>query len=170
MKTKRGKLKYFVAFIFVIAILHSVLQLTVFTPGFLGFYERGISGFSVGKTDLGDELESEPISPLSRIFLIAEWTLLIIGVVFLTLKKRSEIRKELIGIDLKKYSAKGKKTELDTLYNLLKEKKSLHIGTIAKAFNVDKALALKWAKTLEEGKLAAIDYPKFGEPEVSIRR
>ena len=79
----------------------------------------------------------------------------------------SEDKKELKSINLDQVS-RSSETDLDVLYKLLKEKGKLRISTIAKAFKVDKDLAMEWGKTLEEGKLAIIDYPRFSGPVIKL--
>lgn len=58
------------------------------------------------------------------------------------------------------------KTDIDSLYNLLKENKRLSFDNIEKAFGVNKDTVASWAKILESGNLALIYQPKFGEPEL----
>ncbi|MFH0808397.1 MAG: hypothetical protein V1888_02165 [archaeon] len=59
-------------------------------------------------------------------------------------------------------------TDLDTLYEILKERKSIGIADIEKLFNVNSEVALGWAKILENGDLAIIDYPSFGKPVLML--
>lgn len=59
-------------------------------------------------------------------------------------------------------------TNLDVFYNLLKDKKSLSIKTVAKLFKVSREKALEWAKILENHELVTIEYPTFSVPEVKI--
>ena len=59
------------------------------------------------------------------------------------------------------------KTDLDTLYNILKDKKQLRTSSIAKLFKVNKETALNWCKILESGNLAVLDYSS-GDPVVRV--
>ena len=60
------------------------------------------------------------------------------------------------------------KTDLDTLYLLLKNKKKLNIDSISKTFGVTNEKALEWAKILENSDLVKVEYPAFSSPEVKI--
>ena len=151
-------------------ILHQTLHFTIFGTGISGLYETGISGLSIGKFYLGEELrKNQTASPVSRTILIIEWSLLIIAIAFIFVRNKIEAKKEAESVKLpQKYKKSEKSTELDVFYNLLKEKKHLKLSTIEKVFSVSKKVALSWAKTLESGNLARIEYPRFGEPEVIL--
>ncbi|NPE26914.1 hypothetical protein HNV12_02840 [Methanococcoides sp. SA1] len=60
------------------------------------------------------------------------------------------------------------RTDLDTLYEILKQKKTIDIIDIEKTFNVDSDVAFEWAKILENGNLAIIDYPRFRKPTLKL--
>ena len=60
-------------------------------------------------------------------------------------------------------------TEIDVLYRLLQEKKSLSVATIAKTFGITKEKAIEWAKILEDNDLATVEYPAFNDPQVEIK-
>ena len=157
--------------LFLIGISHLILQLTIFGTGISNFNEAGISGFSIGKLKLGEELKSNSsISPISKWLIAMEWALLIFSMSFVLIKNKMEMKKEIESTKLppKKVSKFHKTTELDMLYSLIKEKKHLRLSTIAKIFKVKKEIALNWARTLESGNLVKISYPKFSEPEVFL--
>ena len=61
------------------------------------------------------------------------------------------------------------KTDLDDLYNTLKARKELRLSTICRLFNISKDGAVEWARILENGDLAYVDYPSFGEPILKIK-
>ena len=65
-------------------------------------------------------------------------------------------------------SSRPSETDLDVLYKLLKEKNTIRISTIAKAFKIDQDLAMEWGKTMEDAKLALIDYPRFSGPVLKL--
>ncbi len=132
----------------------------------LGYYvykfgfNKGITGFSIAETFSG---LFTGISSQGKIILLVQWVFLIF-VLFLSGVKDKRVKsrkKELQGINLKKSTSKSG-TDLDTLHNVLQKKKQLRVSTISKLFNINKDTAMSWAKTLESGNLATIDY-KFGE-------
>lgn len=157
----------------IIALTHSTFHFAAFGSGVLGLKQSSlVSGFSIGDTDIGEELEAQKaqLSPLSIIILTGEWVL--VGLLFAlgALRKKIELKEEISSIHIKHISDKSKtKTELDSLYKILQEKKRLNLATISKAFKVDKKIALEWCKTLESGDLAIIYTPRFGDPVISIR-
>ena len=104
---------------------------------------------------------------------IAQWVLiilvlasLIITLIKFTLKNKKEEKIE--EIPEIKINNEGASTDLDTLYNLLKIKKTLNTRSISKAFNIPHEKALEWAKILENHDLVRIEYPTFSPPEVKI--
>ncbi len=106
---------------------------------------------------------------LSKIFFIVQWSALFL-VIFIALFRDKGIinrKKEIAGVDLSKMS-KNSKTDLDTLYNIIQNKKEIRVSTISKLFKVNKDVAMEWCRILESGNLAVIDYPGFGEPVVKL--
>jgi len=171
MMRKKGLFGILVSTLIIITIMHQTLHFTVFGTGISGFFETGISGLSIGKFYLGEELRKNSLttSPISKIALIIEWSLLIIALIFIFIRNKTTARKEIEEIKSpQKYKKSERSTEIDMLYNMLKEKKHLRLSTIAKVFNVSKKVALSWAKTLEYGNLVTINYPKFGDPEIIL--
>jgi hypothetical protein len=171
MKRKKRKLGIFVTLIIIVLMLHSTIHFSLLGKGVTGFFEKGILGFSIGKFSIGEDIKDryQAISPASKIILIGEWAILILVIVTAVIKSRVEIKKELSGIKSPhKYKSTKKSTDLDALFNLLKEKKHLRLSSIAKAFKIDKDLALSWSRTLESAQLVSINYPKFGDPEVVL--
>jgi len=77
-------------------------------------------------------------------------------------------RKEVKSIDLTKNS-KNSKTDLDTLYKVLLNKKQIRISSVSKLFNIEKDIAMDWAKILESGDIAIIDYPLIGGPIIKLK-
>lgn len=103
---------------------------------------------------------------------IAQWVILLLIVIvawinFLKHKKQEEIsiKEALPFINYKKTKSQ---TDLDTLYNLLKQKKELTIGTISNLFRISKEKSLEWAKILEDHELVIIEYPAFDDASVKI--
>ena len=137
---------------------------------FLFFYRVG--GFARGVTGLAvKEIPKEysSLSSISKTFLIGQWALLILLLAYSFIKDKNLVsrKKELIGIDIKKMS-KNSKTDLDTLYNILKMKKQLRASSIAKIFNVNINVAIEWGKILESGNLAIMEYGSTKDPTIKI--
>lgn len=107
----------------------------------------------------------------SLVAFIAQWIVLLAIVIFAYskfLKNRKEEEAKIAGFVLTEPKTKAG-TYLDTFYELMKEKKSLNVGTIAKAFKIPKEKALEWARILEEHNLVTIEYPAFSDADVKIR-
>lgn len=126
----------------------------------------GLTGFSV-IDKVGEMYSSLPATSKSILFI--QWGVLIILLLYAAFRDKGITRdkKELNSINLSQVS-KQSETDLDVLYKLLKEKGKLRISTIAKVFKIDKELAMEWGKTMEEGKLAVIDYPRFSGPVIKL--
>lgn len=60
--------------------------------------------------------------------------------------------------------AKRSRTDLDVLYEMLKNKKEIDLRDVERVFQVSPEVAIGWAKVLEDGDLIEIDYPRFGKP------
>ncbi len=125
-----------------------------------------LTGFSVVEK-VGEMYSSLPTT--SKVILLIQWGILIILLLYTAFKDKgmSDDAKELKTLNLKESSGTSE-TDLDILYKLLKEKNILRISTIEKAFKINKELAMEWGKTLEEGKLAVIDYPRFSGPVLKL--
>jgi hypothetical protein len=150
-----------------------LITLGLFVLLFLGinlylYFNKGensysvLSGFSI--KDLQGGLN------LSVIIFIGQWILLLAIVLFsytrfLKHKKEGEVKEVPYQESLTKERSG---TELDSLYELLKNKKKLSVDTIAKTFSVSKEKAIEWAKILENSELVTIEYPAFNDPEVRI--
>jgi len=59
---------------------------------------------------------------------------------------------------------KKSQTDLDMVYEILKKRKRIDIVDIEEVFKVSPEVAFGWAKILENGDLAVIEYPRFGKP------
>ncbi|MBI5804051.1 hypothetical protein HY450_02300 [Candidatus Pacearchaeota archaeon] len=171
MKRKSGFLKLLMTFLILLIIIHSFVHLSVYGTGISAEVDGTISGFSVGKVKVGEEIKSVyPLKQsLSGIFVVGEWVLLLIFFVFFFTKSRLSKRKEFEEIHMNRKKRMGTKTDIDVLYEMLKEKKRLRFSSIAKAFEIEESVVMEWGKTLESGGLALIDYPRFGEPYIVIK-
>ena len=169
MEKKRTYVGIFLFMIFVVAILHSgTYLLTNFTADLKSGGTNPISGLSIKQ--IPQNQDSYVSSSISKIFIIFEWAFLILGTVFLILKQRIDLRKEIISLYITKkyYTQEKKQTDIDILYQILQEKKHLKIASISKVFHISKETAMEWAKILENGELASMYYPQFGDAEILL--
>jgi outer membrane biosynthesis protein TonB len=103
-----------------------------------------------------------------HIFVIIEWSLVVLAIFFIVLYLTKRKIKNKNKINLNKYRSK-EKTDLDVLYDLLKEKKGLKVSTISNLFKIDKEVTMEWGKILESGNMATIEYPALGETIIKIK-
>jgi len=147
-------------------ILVVIVFLVVEAAAFLYFMAPGgMSGFSI--VDVSEAYSK--FYPHSKIFLIIQWAILVVLLVFVYFKNIGihKRNKEIKSVNLK--SAVGKsKTNLDALYLILKERKTLSVKTASKLFNIKTDLGMEWARILEAGDLVTIDYPGIGSPLIKI--
>ncbi|NCO11100.1 hypothetical protein CO038_00995 [Candidatus Pacearchaeota archaeon CG_4_9_14_0_2_um_filter_39_13] len=174
---KRGAgkiLTVLISAVLIIIALHLMAHFTVYGTRIPTLGEKGVSGLAIGPLGI-DESEFQDIKgntqkeTFSKYLIVGEWLFLIVLVLFTFVKDRVSMTREVIDLNIKeRYKNPGNKTDLDILYEILKEKKTLRVSTISKMFNIDKRLVMDWINTLESGDLASINYPRFGEPEVRI--
>lgn len=151
---------FFKTVVFVIVLLLAEVGLLYY------FYSpKTISGFSIA--DFKEAYAN--VYPTSKVFLYSQWIILFLIVLFVYLKNKGILKRnrEKSSIDLEKIT-KGSKTDLDSLYNLLKEKKRVSIKVIAHLFEIEDDLAIDWARILEAGGLATVEYPGIGSPFVML--
>ncbi|MEM4625529.1 MAG: hypothetical protein QXJ28_02080 [Candidatus Pacearchaeota archaeon] len=113
-------------------------------------------------------INSNLLSFNSNKILLGIIILFIVIISYILIKKRKSKKIE----DEIKVSVEKKEeglTDIDLLYELLKRKKRMNISTIAKIFKINKELAIEWARILEEGDLAEINYPILSEPTLEIK-
>lgn len=171
MVYKKRLFKIILSFLIVVSLFHIFYHFAVFGTGFYGFYEKGISGLAISKFPLGEELRKnyQSTSTISKLAIAAEWCLVAVIILLIFMRNKAEMKKEISGIKTpQKYRKTENSTELDLLYNILKEKKHLRLSSIAKIFKVSKDIALEWAKTLEYGNLVSIEYPSVRDPEIIL--
>jgi hypothetical protein len=72
--------------------------------------------------------------------------------------------------EIKNKNAKEIITDIDVLYELLKEGNSIKISLLAKAFDSDYDLVMKWCKILEDAKLASIKRNLFRVASITIKK
>src|SRR3990167_5953895 len=158
MKRSRFLFMFAVVLIF-IAIVHTTGHFYFFGTGIQGFRETGLSGLSVGERDVGEDATGiySIDSSISQIMIIG------------FARSRSRSRDEFNELKISLGKIKGERdTDLDKLYGALQERKRIGFGVIAKAFNVHGKVVHEWAKILESGKLANIDYPRVEDPEIVL--
>jgi|SRR3989344_1206509 len=160
---KRGSLKLkVISLIFLVLLLNIVF----FTIKY-GEFREGVTGFSVQETI---SKSYNNMSLASKIFLVLQWIILLIVFISVVFKEKSQELEQAQSLKIpNNYHLKEQKTDLDVLYDLLKEKKELKLSAIAKAFNIDENIAMEWAKILQTGNLAIIDYPFFGGAIIRIK-
>jgi len=130
---------------------------------------------SFSYSSISGKFIKEPINlpegiTISKIAFAIQWVILLIILIFAYVRFRKHQKEEKIRINLSEIKRKKSRseTELDILYNLLKEKKKLRIKTIARVFKIPKEKALDWGKILENSELVKIEYPAFSDPEVKL--
>ena len=89
--------------------------------------------------------------------------IIIVVLIFLIIRKIRK-KRDSIKQDFFKEKTGASRTDLDTLYEVLKRKKKVNMYDVERAFKIDSKVAIEWAKILENGDLAVIDYPRFGKP------
>ena len=154
--------------IIVIIIISLIINLSAFIfQG--GIFDKGLTGFSIKETLSSTFKRTMDMSPIMKIFLISQWVLLFIILMYSAFKDKNVLnqKKDEKELHIQKNLSKNK-TDLDILYEVLQKKKKLKISAISKAFKIEKDIALEWCKILESGNLAEIDYPGLGQPVIKI--
>jgi uncharacterized membrane protein len=129
--------------------------------------DGGISGNSI-RDVLGSFYEMSSIN--QRIFILVQVVLLIVIViaVFFIVRKFRHKQTFSKGDYVVKDGGKRSRTDLDVLYEMLKKRKEIDLEDVERVFKVSSEVALGWAKVLENGELAEIDYPRFGKPVLRL--
>ena len=172
-------------------VLSIVLVIALINIGYFVYSNvyssKTITGFSINEINksLSDRYNS--LSFPLKIFLIGQWVFLLFILFYAAFRDRGlnaiidenigskeniEIIEEIENIENAEIPAERNldktKTDLDVLYEILKNKKQLSISTISRLFKIDKDTALEWCKILESGELVSVSYPAFSEPFVLI--
>lgn len=173
MVEKKGasRLNVLVIFVLFFAVLHTTSHIFIFGTGVDGIVKGGVSGFSIGELNLGDdvELQAKKASPISRIIIVFEWIVLIGLIIFGMIRTRIHVAPEkVIDSTHVRHSKIAGRTDLDDLYEFLQKEKSVSLSKIQKVFGVSKETVDIWSKTLESGNLVEIHYPHIGEPELRV--
>lgn len=158
---KRGEI---ISVIIIVGILASLNLFLYLSKG--NFSYSNFSGMAIS------EIPKLPQGiNFSVIAFVVQWGLLLLIVIIAYLRHLKHKKEEDIKINYSKIkTSKGKSsTDLDVLYDLLKNKKRLKINIIAKTFKITNDKALEWAKILENSELGVIEYPAFNEPEIRLK-
>ena len=129
---KRGvKILISVLWLFIIvAVGHSLFHFYLFGTGINGFFENGVSGFSIGGFTVGEERTgtySSAVS-ISQMAVIFEWFAILVIFVLVYTKSRIEFKRETKDLEGEKSKIGLRaKTDLDKLYELLQKKKRILI-------------------------------------------
>ncbi|MFH1365696.1 MAG: hypothetical protein ABIH28_03870 [archaeon] len=165
MKQKRGGF-FFKAFLIVMGILILSVAFFLYDSGALKF-NKGLTGFIAEEAI--DYLTK--MNPNTKLFLIVQWVVLILVLIFLYIKDIKNLKKhDKKGTILFKKQTGESKTDLDSLYATLQENKFIKISTIVKSFKVSKEVAMEWCKILESADLATVEYPNLGGPILKINK
>lgn len=106
------------------------------------------------------------ILPVSGVFLVVSWIVILIILIFLLLPKKIKKIEESY---IKKEGHEKVNTDLDTLYSMILKNKKMKLEQISKTFKIDNERALEWIKILENNNLVTIEYPAFNSPLVLIK-
>ena len=169
---KRGSTKALtvvLTMIAVIAVIHTVLHFTVYGTGIDGFHKTGISGLSIGKLNLGDDIKNNSeISNTSKVSLSIEWIAIVLLGIFTFVYGRTNTGNDISKFDIKSKGKTSATTDLDILYDVLKEKKKVSLLSIQNIFKINEETAIEWCKILESGNLAELSYSKVGESFLTL--
>lgn len=162
--------------VFLFIVLVFFINIGTFFYKYGDIKNKGLTGFSIFAVK-ETTLNVLNMSILSKIFFIVQWSFLLIVLVYAFFRDQSvsitSQKVDTINVDKNakrnEKNAKKHKTDLDVLYDILKNRRQLNISTVSKSFNVSNEVATEWAKILESGELATIEYPGFGEPKIVIK-
>ena len=160
-------LKFFAFALFVFAVFHTTVHFFSYEAGLFGL--NGVSGFLVRGVPIGEEIaESYPIGEsVSRVFVLVEWLVVLSGIIFVFVKSRKEFNIEFTQLKVIKMENEKRGTDLDRLYEMVKKRKVVGLKAAAKVFEVSEEVIGKWGQTLEQAKLASLEYP-FGGGAVLV--
>lgn len=162
-------MKFFFSLLLLVGVLHFVFHFFVLQQGIFGLMPSGISSYELLDNTLLENLKTKfnPVSgSSSALVLIIEWSAIFFFIVFFAFFRRIRDRKEMESLNLgkEKMEKTWTNTDLDNLYEVLKERKSLKLSTISKVYSVDKDTVMSWGRALESAGLVKVVYPMFGEP------
>jgi hypothetical protein len=163
MELKEEKPMFLKVFLIVLIVLLINIGYVMYTSKNLS---SNLTGFAISES-LSNSFYS--LSPLARIFMIGQWVVLLSVLLFAGIRDLRMHKNKSESIDFHiEINADKNKTDLDTLYEIIKENQELPISAISKSFNITKEIAMEWCKILESGELVTISYPGFSEPLIRI--
>lgn len=164
---KEEKPIFFRVFLVIFMIFLMSLGIWGYNLGIRFNFSNGLIGNSIKDVVVNAK---ENLTPLSKILIIAQWFLLFLALFFVYFKDKGIKRRnnELIGIDFEAIKKKST-TDIDSLYEILKQRKKIGMGTISTRFKISRELAMEWSRILEMSNLAMIDYPGFGEAVLTLK-
>lgn len=177
---KRGDTKIakaMMALVILVLVIHITAHFMIYGTGVKGFGEKGVSGLSIGSLEIDGKAidafrsDNPESNNISKYIIAGEWVVLIAILLYILVKGKMKLDKEIKSEELTKREIRphrGNETDIDILYDLLKEKKEIRLAVIAKSFGVSESTALEWCKILEEGDLATLKYPTVGSPKLVL--
>lgn len=156
-----------------VGVLFVVFLLVLVNVGFVFYSSYDDISFDEGFTGLSvrDMVVSTftGLTVVQKIVLFIQVFIFVAIIVFIFMRGVGErgIKKELSPQEVNVYHRKYE-TDLDTLNNVLKRKKKIHLSSIASAFNVSRETAMEWCRALESSHLGSIEYPMLGEIYIKV--
>lgn len=157
-----------------IFVINVILHIIIFGTGIKFLLKNGINQIIFGSkiiqissfADLNFNLR------IYSFFAIVLELILIFFFLFIDSKNKDEFVKEMRAVKkLKTEFAKSKnQTDLDVLYNILKERKKIKVSILHTVFDVDRETMRDWIETLESGDLVELNNKKFGESELIFKK
>ena len=165
MKQKKRGI-FFKVFLGVMVILVLNIAFFIYSSGTFQI-NQGLTGFAA--RDLVDY--SSKMNTNTKTFLIVQWVFLILVLISVYIKDLKNLKENTTkGEVLFKKQTGQSKTDLDSLYATLQEKKAFKVSTIVKSFKVSKDVAMEWCKILESANLATVEYPNLGGPVLKLSK
>ena len=152
-------------------IIVIILVLTISTLNMYFYFNKGKFSYSALSGGVTAEIPKIPLKlDISTIAFIIQWVIVLIIIIIAYVNHLKGKKEETVRVNYNQIKIKKSKsgTDLDIFYEILKSKRRVKTGTIAKIFKISKEKALEWAKILENHDLAIIEYPAFNDPEVRI--
>lgn len=152
-----------------LAVSVGVILLNFGVLFFRSFRTANISGRVTENVVRSALADSVKLSISSKIFLVVQLVLItgILVYTFVYERKMRKAEKDFMSSHMEKTGPN--ETDLDVLYEALKNKKKFSLSAIANSFKINREVAMEWCKILESGDLAVIEYPGFGEPVIKIK-
>ena len=174
MVNKNPRKAILINILIILLIVNLFLHVLIFGTGIRGVLQTGVSQILLGNKLLSISAFSD-MHPGLKIASFCTIVLELALLFFVSFRKK-QIKKE-TNQDLNtlkrlrtKYSKMKNQTELDVLYNILKEKKKVDVSNLHHVFDVDKDTVKEWIETLESGDLAELNDKKLGEPELILKK